>query len=219
MECCTKNNNKSSEHTEHEVAHEDNQSKHSHSGCGDHGSSEGWTDSAANFLRRFWIVTVLLIPLVLTNEMTAGLLGIGDVITYAKWIGFITATVIFGFALIFFQHASHEIRSGNYGMMTLVSLAVGSGYLFSVASTFLPALEVEFYLEISTLIWVLLFGHYLEAKTSFKKTRRQGNSRLNLRRRRSHHNPRQSGRTFYCGADKTAHQGRARHKTEITKNR
>src|SRR3990167_5584295 len=166
MECCTKNNNKSSEHTEHEVAHEDNQSKHSHSGCGDHGSSEGWTDSAANFLRRFWIVTVLLIPLVLTNEMTAGLLGIGDVITYAKWIGFITATVIFGFALIFFQHASHEIRSGKYGMMTLVSLAVGSGYLFSVASTFLPALEVEFYLEISTLIWVLLFGHYLEAKSS-----------------------------------------------------
>lgn len=51
-------------------------------------------------------------------------------------------------------------------MMTLVSLAVGSGYLFSVASTFIPALEVEFYLEISTLVWVLLFGHYLEAKSS-----------------------------------------------------
>lgn len=37
---------------------------------------------------------------------------------------------------------------------------------FSVVSTFLPALEVEFYLEISTLIWVLLFGHYLEARSS-----------------------------------------------------
>ena len=50
-------------------------------------------------------------------------------------------------------------------MMTLVSLAVGSGYLFSAASTFIPAISTEFYLEISTLIWVLLFGHF-EAKSS-----------------------------------------------------
>ena len=54
----------------------------------------------------------------------------------------------------------------KYGMMTLVSLAVGSGYLFSAASTFIPAISTEFYLEISTLIWVLLFGHFLEAKSS-----------------------------------------------------
>lgn len=51
-------------------------------------------------------------------------------------------------------------------MMTLVSIAVGSGFIFSVVSTFIPSLNVEFYLEISTLIWVLLFGHYLEAKSS-----------------------------------------------------
>jgi Cu2+-exporting ATPase len=51
-------------------------------------------------------------------------------------------------------------------MMTLVSLGVGSGYIFSAISTFLPALGVEFYLEVSTLIWVLLFGHFLEAKSS-----------------------------------------------------
>ena len=40
----------------------------------------------------------------------------------------------------------------KYGMMTLVSLAVGSGYLFSAAGTFIPAIATEFYLEISTLI-------------------------------------------------------------------
>jgi Cu2+-exporting ATPase len=51
-------------------------------------------------------------------------------------------------------------------MMTLVSMAITAGYLFSVASTFLPSLKAEFYLEISTLIWILLFGHYLEAKSS-----------------------------------------------------
>lgn len=121
--------------------------------------------SAGEYLRRFWIVTFLLIPLVFTNEMVTESLGIG-ILPFTRVIGFGIATVIFSFSLVFFQHAWHEIRSRKYGMMTLVSLAVGSGYLFSVASTFISALEVEFYLEISTLIWVLLFGHYLEAKSS-----------------------------------------------------
>lgn len=116
------------------------------------------------FLKRFWIVTFLLIPLVFTNEFFAGLLG-APAFALGKWISFGIATIIFGFAFIFFQHASHEIKARKYGMMTLVSLAVGAGYLFSVASTFIPSLHAEFYLEISTLIWVLLFGHYLEARS------------------------------------------------------
>jgi len=135
---------------------------HNHTNHVAHGMSHG---SAAEYLRRFWIVTFLLIPLVFTNEMVTESLGTGR-LPYAQVIGFGIATIIFGFSLVFFQHAWHEIKSRKYGMMTLVSLAVGSGYLFSVASTFIPALEVEFYLEISTLVWVLLFGHYLEAKSS-----------------------------------------------------
>ena len=134
---------------------------HSHKHSVGHGMGHG---SAQMFLKRFWIVTFLLIPLILTNEFFAGMLGVG-VFTLGKWISFGIATVIFGFALIFFQHALHEIQARRYGMMTLVSLAVGSGYLFSVASTFIPSLHAEFYLEISTLIWVLLFGHFLEARS------------------------------------------------------
>jgi P-type Cu2+ transporter len=130
-----------------------------------HGASGMSHGSATDFLRRFWIVTFLLIPLIFTNEFVAGIIG-RDVLPFSKWIGFGIATIIFGFSLVFFKHAWHEIKSRRYGMMTLVSLAVGAGYLFSATSTFLPALEVEFYLEISTLIWVLLFGHYLEARSS-----------------------------------------------------
>jgi P-type Cu2+ transporter len=79
---------------------------------------------------------------------------------------FVIATIIFYYSLIFFEHARHEFRSRQFGMMTLVSVGVGAGYLFSVAQTFIPAIETEFYLEISTLIWILLFGHFLEAKSS-----------------------------------------------------
>ncbi|MAZ67502.1 heavy metal translocating P-type ATPase [bacterium] len=133
---------------------------HNHTSHGAHGMSHG---SAAQYLRRFWIVTFLLIPLVLVHPKISEILGISFGLN--KWIQFGIATVIFGFALVFFQHAWHEIKSRRYGMMTLVSLAVGSGYLFSVASTFITSLHAEFYLEISTLVWVLLFGHYLEAKS------------------------------------------------------
>jgi len=121
--------------------------------------------SASSYLRRFWIVTFLLIPLIFTNEAVIGFIGFSP-LPFSKWIGLGIATIIFSFAFVFFQHASHEIRSRKYGMMTLVSLAVGAGYLFSVASTFISSINAEFYLEISTLVWVLLFGHYLEAKSS-----------------------------------------------------
>jgi Cu2+-exporting ATPase len=49
-------------------------------------------------------------------------------------------------------------------MMVLVSLAVGSGYLFSVAATFIFTGVVDFYWEISTLVVFLLFGHWMEMK-------------------------------------------------------
>lgn len=128
---------------------------------GGHGMDHG---SASSYLKRFWIVTFLLIPLALTHEKISEFVGLS--FDLSKWVQFIIATIIFGFALVFFQHAWHEIKAKQYGMMTLVSLAVGAGYLFSVASTFIEAINVEFYLEISTLVWVLLFGHYLEAKSS-----------------------------------------------------
>lgn len=143
-------------HKEHDAGH-----CHSDGGHGGHGMGHG---SAEMFLRRFWIVTALLVPLVFTNEAIAGFFGF-PIFALGKWVSFAIATVVFGFALVFFEHAWHEIKAKRYGMMTLVSLAVGAGYLFSVASTFLPQLEAEFYLEISTLVWVLLFGHYLEARS------------------------------------------------------
>lgn len=149
MDCC--HNNTKEKNKDHQDENE------SHKSCGMDDSS------ARNYLKRFWIVTFLLIPLVLVHPKVSEILEI--TFNLSKWIQFGISTIIFGFSLIFFQHAWHEIKMKAYGMMTLVSIAVGAGYTFSVASTFLTALHAEFYLEISTLIWVLLFGHYLEAKS------------------------------------------------------
>lgn len=66
--------------------------------------------------------------------------------------------------LPFFRAAGGEISTGNFGMMTLVALAITVGYLFSVAATFLFPAGQSLYWEISTLISVFLFGHWLEMK-------------------------------------------------------
>src|SRR3990167_6893035 len=131
----------------------------------DHASMMATPEAAADFLKRFFIVTALLVPLAFFSEPAVKFLGVPDFVL-RPFLEFGIGTIIFYFGLIFFQHAKHEIMARQYGMMTLVSLGVGSGYLFSAASTFIPAISTEFYLEISTLIWVLLFGHFLEAKSS-----------------------------------------------------
>ncbi len=120
--------------------------------------------SAGSYLRRFGIVTVFLVPLALTQQSIALALGIPE-LALAPLVQLGLATVIMLFALVFFKHAWHELKTRSFGMMTLVSLAVGAGYAFSVVATFVPSLGVQFYLEIATLVWVLLFGHYLEAKS------------------------------------------------------
>ncbi|HFC11047.1 MAG TPA: heavy metal translocating P-type ATPase [Candidatus Kaiserbacteria bacterium] len=145
-------------HDAHDSCEHEEHSSHSMG----HGMGHG---SASSYLRRFWIVTALLIPLALTNAPIVAFFHL-PVFAISRWIQFVLATAIFAFSLVFFQHAWHEIRARTFGMMTLVSIAVGAGYTFSVVATFVPSLGVQFYLEIATLVWVLLFGHYLEARSS-----------------------------------------------------
>lgn len=142
--------------------HDHHNHDHSHH---DHTSMMASPEAAKDFLNRFYIVSALLIPLALVSTPAIKYLGIPD-FAYRNFLEFTIASIIFYFGLVFFKHAKMEIQMRQYGMMTLVSLGVGAGYLFSALSTFIPVLNTEFYLEIATLIWVLLFGHFLEAKSS-----------------------------------------------------
>src|SRR3972149_1323347 len=63
----------------------------------------------------------------------------------------------------FYSAAKDELRSKNWGMMTLVSLAVLSGFIFSAAATFLFPGE-SLWWEISTLVLAFLFGHWMEMR-------------------------------------------------------
>jgi len=145
---------------EHNCHEHDEHNKHERGGHEHMGP-----ESAPQFLAKFKVVTFLLVPMLLLTPTALKILGISD-FPARPYLMLALATVVFYQSFIFFTHARHEIKAKQYGMMTLVSIAVLAGYLFSLASTFAVALEAEFYLEISTLIWVLLFGHYLEARSS-----------------------------------------------------
>lgn len=75
----------------------------------------------------------------------------------------LTSIIVLWAGLPFYQMAKAEIEAKAYGMMTLVSLAVLSGYFFSVAATFLFPGE-NLYWEVSTLVLAFLFGHWMEMR-------------------------------------------------------
>jgi Cu2+-exporting ATPase len=115
--------------------------------------------------RRFFVSLVLSIPVLLLSP------------TIQKWFSFTIPRfpgydfVLFGFAtsvvgyggIVFFRGARKSLRNRVADMSVLVSLAVLSGYFYSVGSTFLFE-AADFYWEISTLMVFLLFGHWMEMK-------------------------------------------------------
>ncbi len=119
---------------------------------------------AEDFKRRFFVVFPLTIVVLILSPKIQ------------EWFGFtlefpLRNTVLFGLGSLialyggwpFYVASKDELRSKNWGMMTLVSLAVLSGFLFSAAATFLFP-EESLWWEISTLVLAFLFGHWMEMR-------------------------------------------------------
>lgn len=131
---------------------------------GDHGAHEGHASMEFDFKRRFFITLPFVILAMLLSPMIQMWLGIPFKIPGQEFLLFVIGTFIFIYGGIpFFKAAKGEISTRNFGMMTLVALAITVGYSFSVAATFLFPGE-SLYWEISTLISVFLLGHWLEMR-------------------------------------------------------
>lgn len=119
-----------------------------------------------DFRKRFFVVLVLTIPILLLSPTVAGWIGyeLPDIL-WLKFVLFLLATAVATWgAKPFYTHALIELKRKQLGMMVLVSLAVGSGYIYSVATTFFIDAP-GFYWEISTLTLFLLFGHWMEMRS------------------------------------------------------
>jgi len=119
-----------------------------------------------NVLRkRFWVTLILTIPVVVYSEGIQRVLGFAPPrFPGSEYIPFVFGTVIFFYGGMFFlRGVGDEIRTRTPGMMILIALAITVAFVYSIAVTFgLPGDAL--YWELSTLVTVMLFGHWMEMR-------------------------------------------------------
>ncbi len=79
------------------------------------------------------------------------------------WQLLLSLPVVFYSSWIFFQGAWHALRARTLDMMVLVAVAIGTGWIYSVAATFWIEGEV-FYEAAALLATFVLLGHWFEMR-------------------------------------------------------
>ena len=118
------------------------------------------------FRRRFWISTLISIPVLLDSQAVQGWVGFGmPAFSGSQWVTpvFSVAVSLYG-GLPFLSMAVPEIRGRRPGMMLLISLAISTAFLYSLATLVLPG-TTPFFWELVTLIDIMLLGHWIEMRS------------------------------------------------------
>ncbi len=118
-----------------------------------------------DFKKRFYVVLLLTIPILLLSEMIQHWLGFHFVFPGSKGLlWFLSSVVFFYGGWPFLKGWFDEMRSGQPGMMTLIGFAITVAYAYS-ASTVLGLKGMDFFWELATLILIMLLGHWIEMKS------------------------------------------------------
>jgi Cu2+-exporting ATPase len=119
--------------------------------------------SVAMFKDKFWLSLLLTVPVLIYSKMIQHWLGFTPPNFYgSEFIPFVLGTVIFFYGgMVFIKSALGELKAKMPGMMTLISLAIITAYLYSVATQFFISGETFFW-ELATLVTIMLLGHWLE---------------------------------------------------------
>ena len=140
------------EHTQEHTGHD------RHAGHGAHGEM---------FRRRFWVSSILSVPVVAFSHMVAELFGyhLPDV-PGVEWIPPVLGTVIYFYGgLPFLTGGWAELRSRKPGMMLLIAMAITVAFAASWATTLgLGGFDLDFWWELALLIVIMLLGHWLEMR-------------------------------------------------------
>jgi len=119
----------------------------------------------ADFRKRFYLVLVLTIPILLLSTMIQHFIGVEWQFTGSSYILFALSTVVFIYGgWPFLKGLVTELKNKNPGMMTLIGFAISVAYLYSTATVF-GLKGIDFYWELATLILIMLLGHWIEMKS------------------------------------------------------
>lgn len=125
---------------------------------------------------RFFVALPLTIIVVLYSPMVQQWLGFTmPQFPGSALIAPILGSIIFFYGgLPFLSMARQELAQRQPGMMTLISLAITTAYLYSLAIFFFPPVDdmgmqaggmTDFFWELATLITVMLLGHWIELRS------------------------------------------------------
>jgi Cu2+-exporting ATPase len=118
------------------------------------------------FRDKFWLSLALTIPVVLLSHDVQMWLGYAiPMFLGSEYLPALLGTIVFLYGgLVFLRGAAGELTDRQPGMMTLISLAIVVAFVTSWAGT-LGFFEVEIWWELSTLITIMLLGHWLEMRS------------------------------------------------------
>jgi Cu2+-exporting ATPase len=118
-----------------------------------------------DFKKRFYVILVLTIPIVLLSPMIQQFVGVHWQFPGSMYLLFALSTVVFFYGgWPFLIGWLSEMKTRNLGMMTLIGFAITVAYVYSVATVF-GLKGMDFFWELATLILIMLLGHWIEMKS------------------------------------------------------
>lgn len=118
-----------------------------------------------DFRKRFWVSLIITIPILFFSPMIQDFFGYDYLLPGNPYVLFVLSSfVYFWGAWPFLKGFYKEIKAKGPGMMTLISMAISVAYFYSTATVFGLKGE-DFFWELSTLIVIMLLGHWLEMKS------------------------------------------------------
>jgi Cu2+-exporting ATPase len=139
--------------------------EHAHGHGGHAGMSMAAMERAMR--NRFLVALVFTIPIVVWSPVGEALFGSMPAVPFGLdmelWQLLLSLPVVFYASSIFFTGAVAALKARTLDMMVLVAVAIGVGWLYSVAATFFIEGEV-FYEAAAMLASFVLLGHWFEMR-------------------------------------------------------
>jgi Cu2+-exporting ATPase len=119
----------------------------------------------ADFKKRFFVVLVLTLPIMLLSTMIQHFMGVNWQFTGSPYILFVLSSIVFIYGgWPFLTGLVDEVKAKNPGMMFLIGFAITIAYSYSVAIVF-GLQGMDFFWELATLILIMLLGHWIEMRS------------------------------------------------------
>src|SRR4051794_36245748 len=134
-----------------------------------HGGHAGMSMAAMerDMRNRFLVALVFTVPTVLWSMVGTKLLGTELATPFGidrdVWLFLLSLPIVLYASSIFFTGAVAALRARTLDMMVLVAVAIGTGWLYSLASTFFIEGDV-FYEAAAMLATFVLLGHWFEMR-------------------------------------------------------